>query len=220
MRILILGSTGPTGILLVREALATFDESAIVLYVRTPEKLPEDLKQNPNCIIIQGQLDNDDALSKALEGVDVVLSALGPAQFTHPPGTPLAHAYERIIRLMKVHKVNRLLALGTASIEDPSDHFNITYYSMVKSVSISMRNAYKDIRAIAAVIQASELEHWTIVRVPILSNDTARETIVGYIGDGKTKHHVKLNRVGFAAFVVEEISKKQWDRKVPLLVSP
>ncbi|KAF7339986.1 FAD/NAD P-binding domain-containing protein [Mycena venus] len=220
MRILIFGSTGPTGILLVREALTSFEDSALVLYVRTPEKLPEDLRQNPKCVVLQGQLENEDALSKALEGVDLVLSALGPAQFTHPAGTPLAHAYERIIRLMKVYHVNRLLALGTASIEDPSDHFNLAYYSMVKSVSVSMRNAYKDIRAIGAVIQASELEHWTIIRVPILSNNTSREVIAGYIGDGKIKNHISLNRIGFAAFVIDEISKNQWDRKVPLLVSP
>ncbi|KAJ7275420.1 NAD(P)-binding protein [Mycena haematopus] len=236
MRILVLGSTGPTGILLVREVLETYDQSTIVLYVRTPEKLPEDLKQNLNCIVIQGQLDDDDALSKALEGVDIVLSALGPAQFTHSsgtyhliqsqfsisilPDTPLAHAYERIIRLMKIHGVNRLLALGTASIEDSSDHFNVAYYSMVKGASISMRNAYKDIRAIGAVIRASNLEHWTIARVPILRNDTSKQVIAGYIGDGKTKNHLFLNRIGFAAFLVDEIGKHEWDRKAPLLVSP
>ncbi|KAJ7356978.1 NAD-binding protein [Mycena albidolilacea] len=238
MRLLVFGSTGLIGTLIVREALATFDGSAVVLYVRTPEKLPDEFKQNPNCVIIQGQLDDDDALSKALEGVDIVLSALGPAQYTHPSGTtlslqtsvtlispslrdtPLAHAYERIIRLMKVHQVNRLLALGTASIQDPSDRFNLAYYSMVTSVSIAMRNAYKDIRAIGAVIQASDLEQWTVIRVPMLSNNKSREVIAGYIGDRKIKNHISLNRVGFAAFVIEEVSKKQWDRKVPLLVSP
>ncbi|KAJ6574726.1 NADH(P)-binding-domain-containing protein [Mycena capillaripes] len=220
MRILIFGSTGPTGILLVREALATFPESTIVLYVRTPEKLPEDLSRDPRCVVIQGrQLDDNDTLSRALEGVDIVLSALGPSQFSQPPGTPLARAYERIIRIMKSHGVNRLLALGTASIEDESDHFNLAYYSMVKSVSVTMRNAYKDIRALGAVIKASELDHWTIIRVPILSDHTSREVIAGYIGDGKTGNHIMLNRVGFAAFVIEEINKKQWDRKCPLLVS-
>jgi hypothetical protein len=91
---------------------------------------------------------------------------------------------------------------------------------MVTSVSIAMRNAYKDIRAIGAVIQASDLEHWTVIRVPMLSNNKSREVIAGYIGDRKIKNHISLNRVGFAAFVIEEISKKQWDRKVPLLVSP
>ncbi|KAJ6501682.1 NAD-P-binding protein [Mycena vitilis] len=213
MRLLIFGSTGPTGILLVREALTVFDGATIVLYVRTPEKLPEDIGRNPKCSIIKGQLEDDDALSQAMQGVNIVLSALGP-------NTPLARAYERIIRLMKVHQVDRLLALGTASIEDEADRFNLAYYTMVKSVSLSMRNAYKDIRAIGAVIRASELQHWTIIRVPVLSNNTSKEVIAGYIGDGKTKNHMMLNRIGFAAFVIEEVGKKRWDRKCPLLVSP
>ncbi|KAJ7101006.1 NAD-P-binding protein [Mycena crocata] len=220
MRLLIFGSTGPTGILLVREVLALPDGATLVLYVRTPEKIPQDLKSNPNCIVIQGQLEDADSISKAMEGVDIVLSALGPGQFSQPSGTPLAHAYERIIDIMHKHQVDRLIALGTASIEDQADKFNLAYYTMVKSVSVSMRNAYKDIRAIGVVIQASDLTHWTIVRVPILSNDTSREVIAGYIGDGKTKNNLYLNRVGFAAFVVQEISARQWDKKVPLLVSP
>ncbi|KAJ7169503.1 NAD-P-binding protein [Mycena filopes] len=218
MKILILGSTGPTGLLLVAETLQV-EGTVLVLYVRSPEKIPEDIKRNPNCTVIQGQLDDESALSHALEGVDLVLSALGPAQFTHPSGTPLALAYERIIALMKTHQVKRLIALGTASIEDESDRFNLAYYTMVKSVAVSMRNAYKDIRAIGAVIRASDLDHWTIVRVPVLSNNPSRPVIAGYIGDGKTKSIISLNRIGFAAFVVGEITAKEWDRKAPLLVS-
>ncbi|KAJ7785921.1 NAD-P-binding protein [Mycena metata] len=202
MRILVFGSTGPTGLLLVRETLAVQGEGTVlILYVRSPEKLPEDIKRDSSCIVIQGQLDDESSLSQAMEGVDLVLSALGPAQFTHP-------------------SVDRLIALGTVSIEDESDRFNLAYYTMVKSVSVSMRNAYKDIRAIGAVIRASGLEHWTIPRVPVLSNNPSRDVIAGYIGDGKTKNHVVLNRIGFAAFVVGEITQKQWDKKAPLLVSP
>jgi hypothetical protein len=52
------------------------------------------------------------------------------------------------------------------------------------------------------------------------SSTFTKEVIAGYIGDGKTKNHLSLNRVGFAAFVAEEINKKQWDRMLPLLVSP
>ncbi|KAJ7456620.1 NAD-binding protein [Mycena latifolia] len=200
MRFLIFGSTGPTGLLVVREVLTAFEGCVVVLYVRSPDKIPEDLSTNPSCIIVQGQLDDMDSLSKAMEGADIVLSALGPSQFSQPP-------------------VNRLIALGTASVEAKEDKFNLAYSLMVKSVSVSMRNAYKDIRAIAAVIQASELESYTIVRVPVLSNNPSREVIAGYIGDGKTNNHLSLTRVGFAAFVVDEIRKKEWDRKLPLLVS-
>ncbi|KAK7064551.1 hypothetical protein R3P38DRAFT_2825200 [Favolaschia claudopus] len=219
MKFLVLGSTGPSGILLVRETLSAYTDSTIILYVRSPGKIPDDLKGNANCTVVEGQLDDKEALSKAMEGVDIVLSALGPAQFTHPSGTPLAHSYANIIKVMKSHNVNRLLALGTASIEDPSDKFSILYYSMIKTVSISMRNAYKDIIAIGQVIRSSNLEHWTIIRVPALGNNTSKELVAGYIGDDKIKNRFTLNRIGFASFVVEEIGTKQWDLKAPLLVS-
>ncbi|KAJ6604264.1 hypothetical protein DFH09DRAFT_303507 [Mycena vulgaris] len=153
MRFLILGATGPTGILLVREVLAAFEGSDVVLYVRTPDKIPEDLRTNQSCITVQGQLDDMDSISKAMEGVNLVLSALGPSQFSQPP----VSCIQRVL-----FKVTRLIALGTASIDAKEDKFNLAYSLMVKSVAVSMRNAYKDIRAIGDVIQASELENWTI----------------------------------------------------------
>ncbi|KAJ7284010.1 NAD(P)-binding protein [Mycena rebaudengoi] len=220
MRILILGATGPTGVLLARESLAVFESASIILYVRTPAKLPADLSAHPHVVVIEGQLDDDAHLSQAMEGVDVVLSALGPKQFTHPAGNPLAASYTQIIDVMQKHGVERIILLGTASMEAPEDKFNLAYSLMVslKSVSISMRNAYTDVRKIAAVMQASTVD-WTIVRVPILNNDASRDVVAGYIGDGKTKSVVYLSRAGFAAFVVAEIEKKQWRRKLPLLVT-
>ncbi|KAF7307773.1 hypothetical protein MKEN_01137400 [Mycena kentingensis (nom. inval.)] len=222
MKLLILGSTGPTGLLVVRKALSKYsaDDNSFVLYVRSPQKLPAEISTAPRVSVIEGQLEDEDALDKAMEDVDIVLSALGPRQFDHPSGTPLAHAYKSIIHAMKKHHVNRLLALGTASVEDPADRFNVVYYGMVKSVSISMRNAYKDIRAIAEVIRSSGLPHWTIIRVPILSNNESETVISGYIGDGKTGNHTFLNRAGFALFMVNEIENKEWDLKVPLIVTP
>lgn len=82
-----------------------------------------------------------------------------------------------------------------------------------------MRNAYKDICAIGDVIRASGLEHWTIVRVPVLSNDASRDVNAGYIGGPEIGNHISLTRVGFAAFVIKEIGRKQWDCKAPMLVS-
>ncbi|KAF7320935.1 hypothetical protein HMN09_00180200 [Mycena chlorophos] len=165
------------------------------------------------------ELDDEGSLSAALEGVDIVLSALGPRQFDHPSGTPLAHAYEGLIKLMKQHGINRLLALGTVSVEDKADRFSVVFSTIVAGANVTMHNAYKDIRALADVIRNSSLEHYTIFRVPILSNNPSREVVAGYIGDGKLKNHVTLNRAGFAAFVVAEIEKKEWDLKAPVLVS-
>ena len=221
MRILILGATGPTGILLTRQALEKYQSCTLILYVRSPGKIPGDLANNPSVIIIQGQLEDPDKLAKAMEGVDVVLSALGPSVKRgpfHPSGTPLAHAYSRIIKIMYQHGVSRLICLGTASITDPADKFNLAFSILVNGVAIFARNAYNDVVAIGETIRTDGANlDWTIVRVPILRDSESSSVIAGYVGDGKTS--TMLTRLGFAVFVVGEIEKNEWVKKAPLVSS-
>lgn len=221
MRVLVLGGTGLVGIQLSRECLSVF-HCSLILFVRSPEKIPEDLASNSAVIVIQGQLNDQDALSKAMEGVDVVLSALGPSVKKgpfHPSGTPLAHAFSSIIQLMHQHQIKRLIALGTASITDPADKFSLQYSVLVNGVAVFARNAYLDVVAIGETIRRDGADlDWTIVRVPLLNNHASKEVIAGYIGDGKTKS-TSLSRAGFAAFVTAEIDKRAWVQKAPLICS-
>lgn len=112
MRILVLGATGPVGILLCRLSLSSIQDSSLVLFVRSPEKVPNDLSSDSRVTVITGQLTDVGLLSKAMEGIDAVCSALGPTSPFHPAGEPLANAYENIIAMMKKHGVKRLFALG------------------------------------------------------------------------------------------------------------
>ncbi|KAJ3549273.1 hypothetical protein NMY22_g948 [Coprinellus aureogranulatus] len=218
-RLLILGGTGPCGILLIREALEVFEQSTVVVYARSPEKLPEDLASNKAIIVIKGALEDHEALSQALQGVDIVLSALGPSTSKfHPPGTPLAKAYEGIIDLMKKQNVKRIVLLGTASIKDPKDRFSLAYKSLIWGVATLAPRAYADIVAIGEVFRTGgdDLD-WTIVRVPILTNRDSREVVAGYTGDAGIG--TTLARKGFAAFAVEEIKRREWVKQRPLISS-
>jgi putative NADH-flavin reductase len=126
MRILILGGTGAIGLLLIREALE--HHHTVTVYARSPEKLPEDITKNTAVVVIKGQLLDEDQLSKAMEGVNAVISALGPAVLRgpfHPSDTPLAKAYSLLIKVMHRYDVKRLIALGTSSIRDPNDKPNV-----------------------------------------------------------------------------------------------
>ncbi|KAG5646047.1 hypothetical protein DXG03_004470 [Asterophora parasitica] len=221
MRIIILGATGPTGVLLIRQALKQLESCTIVLYVRSPEKVPDDLKANSSVTVVKGQLDDKEALTRALEGVEVVLSALGPSVTKgpfHPSNTPLAHAYSLVIEIMQQYGINRLICLGTASIEDPADKFNLAFSILVNGVATLARSAYNDVVAIGHTIRTEGANlDWTIVRVPILTNKESEEIIAGYVGDGKT--NTILARAGFAGFVVGEIQRKEWVKKAPLICS-
>lgn len=242
MRVLVLGGTGelalqhlksrlltasiqgPSGVLIIRELLAA--EHTVVVYARSPNKLPEDISSDRLVVVIQGTFDEDDdsSLRKAMEGVHAVVSSLGPttdvkkAPF-YPGNTPLATAYARIIHVMHDMDVKRLIALGTASIKDPNDKFNLAFWVLVNGVKTVAYNAYRDVVAIGETIRGDGKDLvWTIVRVPLLTNSEAKDRIAGYVGDGKVT--TSLSRAAFAAFVISELEKNEWARKAPLLSAP
>jgi hypothetical protein len=178
-------------------------------------------------VIIKGSFDaeDEDSLSKSMEGVHAVLTALGPSTAPtkapfHPSNTPLAHAYSRIIKVMHAHSVKRLIALGTASIKDKNDKFSAVFFAMINGVKTLAYNAYKDVVAIGDTIRGEEGQDliWTIVRVPLLNNSESKDVIAGYVGDGRVGP--SLSRAAFAAFVVAELSKNEWTKKAPLISSP
>lgn len=219
MRVLVLGGTGAAGILIIRECLRK--DHIVVVYARSPEKLPDDISKDSRVIIIKGSLEDEDAISKSMEGVHAVLSALGPSVTRgpfHPNNTPIAHAYARIIRIMHAHNVKRLLALGTASISDPSDKFNAIFWALVNGVKTLAYNAYKDVVALGETIRGdTEGLIWTITRVPLLTNSESKDVIAGYIGDGKVG--TSLSRTAFAAFMVRELETNEWVKKAPMISS-
>ena len=89
----------------------------------------------------------------------------------------------------------------------------------MNGVAYLARNAYKDMVAIGEKIrgEGKDLE-WTIARVPVLSSQESKAVFAGYIGDGKTT--TWLARAAFASFVLDELDKREWTRKAPLICSP
>jgi uncharacterized protein YbjT (DUF2867 family) len=217
MRVVILGGTGPSGILLIEEALAS--KHTVVVYARNPQKLPAHLSEHPDITIVKGELEDPKALDTALAGADAVLSALGPT-FGNPSGTPLARGYTAVLEAMRRSGVRRLIALGTASIKDAQhDKFSVAYAAMVAAVAFGARSAYRDIVAVGEVIRACEDIDWTIVRVPVLKNEGNREVRAGYVGDSEAGARYTLARLGFAVFVLRELEKGEWIKQAPLITS-
>jgi nucleoside-diphosphate-sugar epimerase len=244
MRVLVLGGTGAMGILMIRRALA--EGHLVTIYARNPSKLPEgmlvlysftsdttnishqqtDISSHESVIINKGELTDEDSLRYSMRNVDAILSNLGPGTTpshfpgAHPSGKPLAKAYSTILRLMKEPDVacKRIILLGTVSIPDPADKRDFTIWTLVQGVKVTAYDAYADEVAIGELFRTEGTGvEWTIVRVPLLTNIESEETIAGYVGDGKTGAF--LSRAGFAAFCVEELERKEWLMKVPVISS-
>jgi nucleoside-diphosphate-sugar epimerase len=153
VNILVLGGTGPTGLALIEEALAR--NHNLVIFARSPQKLPEDVRSHPSVVIIKGSLEDEEAIAKAFEAelpskktsdgstnsdttlsrklsIDAVVSALGPpVKWVHPAGHPLAKGYERFIHVAREKGVKRFIVLGTASIKDELDKFDLRFKTLV-----------------------------------------------------------------------------------------
>lgn len=218
MHLLILGATGPSGTLLVTEALNA--SHTVVIFARSPEKLSEEIRNDTRVTVLKGELDNESALSAAMENVDAVLSALGPklSHGTYPSGEPLARAYSLVIKAMVAHGVKRLIALGTPSIADPHDKQSLKWSFIISGLKILTPTVYSDIVGVGNVIRTEgDALDWTIVRVPFLTNSSSRDVVAGYSGDGKTG--TTLSRLGFATFVIQELAENKWVKEAPLVTT-
>lgn len=219
-RVLVVGATGPCGVLLVRECIAR-EGYHVVIYARNPTKLPDDIKVHEKVTVVEGTLEDEEALGRAMENVEAVLSALGPrvtAGPFHSPNSPLAQGYKRLIAVMQRAHCRRLIALGTASIKDKEhDKFSATFLALVTGVATLAYTAYFDVVQLGKVIMESTDIDWTIARVPVLTDKQSTEYVAGYVGDGKT--NAWLSRAGFARFVLEELEGGAWKNRLPLVSS-
>jgi len=185
MHVLVLGGTGSVGIQLIDCALQD-NAHTVTIYARTPSKLPERITSNPAVNVVKGELADRASLKEALTGVHAVISALGPAVKKgplHPSGTPLAKAYALLLEVMREVNVKRLILLGTTSMKDPNDKFDVHFWVLVNGVAVFAHNAYKDVVAIGETVRGDPDVLYTIARVPILTNKETEDYVAGYVGD-------------------------------------
>lgn len=153
MNILLLGATGRVGSVLLAKALK--DEHKVVALVRTPEKITV---KNPHLQIIQGDVLDETALEKAMTllHIEAVVSALNTDK-----NNTLSRTAPPLIRLMKKHHVNRLIAIGTAGILDSRENPEIYRFQSSESKRKSTTAAEDHLIAYLKM-QESKLD-WTLV---------------------------------------------------------
>ncbi|KAK3299691.1 uncharacterized protein B0H64DRAFT_440048 [Chaetomium fimeti] len=177
--VLVLGATGPSGICVVRELLHRNHRT--IAYVRSPDKIPDDLKSNPLLEITTGDIESP-LLPQTLARTNpsTIISLLGPTPsallttLTSPFGPPLpypAHYADHILPAMRDHGVARILALCTISYAAPDDESNWTRAGFRGLVRVVMPAAYRAMVGIAGVFKGEvggllEGVDWVLMRVP------------------------------------------------------
>lgn len=151
MNILILGATGRVGGQIV--SLALHEGHHVTVLVRTPEKIQI---HNENLTIIQGNVLNKVDIVSAMQGIDVVISALNT-----DGTTTLSESMPLIIDAMENDGIQRIITVGTAGILQSRTTPNILRYQSSESKRKSV-NAAQDHHRLYDILKQSTLE-WTIV---------------------------------------------------------
>ncbi len=207
MRLTVFGGTGPTGIILVDQALA--EGHKVTAYARAPEKL----RPHTQLQVVAGELADGAAIAQAITGADAVISLLGP-NTRRADSPPIVTGTHNIIAAMQASGVRRLVATATASVSVPEDSRDLRVAAMVAFIKRTQRVAYEAIVAVGEAVMSSDLE-WTLARLPLLTDNPGNGRVnARYVGQ---KGPLRLSRNNAAHFLLEQLADRAWVCKAPLI---
>jgi len=204
MKLLIFGSTGSVGRLIVEQALEK--GHSVTAFTRNPSKL--DIKHN-NLKVIQGDVLDLASVEKAMQGQDAVLAALGSSLFGD--NNVRSEGNRQIIVAMEKNGVRRLITLSTLGAGDSRVALPVKYKILFGTI---LRKAFVAHEEQENFIKQSNLE-WTIVRPGAYTNGNHT---------GKYRHGfpvtdrsitAKISRADVADFVLKQLTDNTYIRKTP-----
>jgi putative NADH-flavin reductase len=206
-KILVLGSTGGAGRLIVQQALARGHD--VTALVRSAEKaMGLDGAQ-----LIVGDARDEQVLRNAVAGQDVVISALGTAASPFREVTLLSDATRALVSAMKAEGVSRLICITGLGAGDSAGHGGFLFDKVI--FPLLLRKVYSDKNRQEAIVRSSGLD-WVLVRPSVLNNKPGRGTTRA-LTDLSTFHGGTIAREDVAQFVLDQVHSNAWLHRVPLI---
>ena len=206
MKVLVLGATGGTGRLIVRDAVAK--GHSVVALVRS--KASANL---PDARMIEGDARDEATLARAMDGCDTVVSALGTGIGFRKVDL-LTVATHALVTAMMRNGVRRLVCISALGVSDSRGHGGFVFDRLFLPLLLSQ--AYKDKERQEAAVRASALD-WVLVRPAMLTDDPARGSARAFTDLAGVKGG-KIARADVARFVVEQLTTDTWLRRTPVLM--
>ncbi|WP_413627918.1 NAD(P)H-binding protein [Fructilactobacillus vespulae] len=161
MNVIILGASGRIARLVENQVInnADYQDVKLTLFLRNSARL-NDLKDNNQVSLFEGDLNNETDLEKAIDGQDLVIDATGAAGSTTPT--------KNIIQAMKLNKVARVVSINDLGIyHEVPGKFGEWNASMIG-------NAVETGNQTATMYEESGL-NYTVLRLAWLSNDDVND---------------------------------------------
>lgn len=210
MKIAVFGASGAIGRLFVDQALK--EGHQLHLYSRKKQGLP----QSENSQVFIGELSDFDQIKGAINGMDAVVSFLGPALKRSYPGMPIATGHEHIIRAMKELEVSRFITIATPAVPFEKDSTSIATVLPKVMARLFLPKPYKEIVASGELTKSSGLD-WTVVRFIAPADGAPTGNVKVTFGDKKIGF--KITRADIAAFVLKELSSRKYVKSMPIIGS-
>ena len=206
MRIVIFGANGQTGRLLTGQALAAGHDVAAV--TRRPAEFPID---HDRLTVVEADVHDAPAVDRAVDGADVVLSALG-VPFTRNQVTIYSHGTGNIVTAMSRHGVKRLIVVSSSATE-PHHHadggFMLNRVLQPLVTATIGKTTYADMRRMERLVRGSGLD-WTIMRPSGLFDAPG---VAAYELHEDQAPGIFTSRAGLAASVLEQATDTRFVRK-------
>jgi putative NADH-flavin reductase len=205
VKVLIIGATGATGQILMREALAQGHE--VTALARNPSALaPED----PWLRVLQGNALDASSVGAAVAGQDAVLSALGTRSAR--PTTLFSESTQNVISAMNKHGVRRLVCITGIGAGDSKGHVGFLYDRIM--LPFVVKNIYEDKTRQEEAIKQSDLD-WVIVRPARLTDEPAKGEHRVFLGGSYTA--TKISRADVANFMLAQLTDDTYVHKMPVI---
>lgn len=210
MKVIIFGASGGIGKFAVQHALEKGYE--VKAFLRNPSKLTISHK---NLTLIKGELNDYTTIKEALIDCDAVIWCVGIPMKKYKHMASL-EGHKNLINAMNECSVTRLIDWST-----PSVHFKQDKKSLITVVpgiiaGILFPMAKGEIISIADLITSSDLK-WTIVRFMAPKNTPFTGKVK--VGFGDTRMKFSISREDIGAFMVEQLSSKNYEYSMPIIGS-
>jgi len=200
VRVALFGATGGTGRHVVEQGLALGHQ--IQALVRDPAKLPDAL--GPTAVA--GDVLDQSAVDRCVEGVDAVICILGTRPGTEPVedrGT--AHIIDAMQRLGP----RRLVAVTSLGVGDSAEQIPLLFRVVM---NLTMKRIFQAKEAQERLIRDSGLD-WTIVRPGGLTDGPRTGSYRS--GTGKDIKATRISRADVAEFVLAQLDDPAYLHRTP-----
>ena len=194
MKVLIFGASGGTGRFLVQEGLAS--GYLVTAFVRNPLSITI---ENKSLVVLKGDVLNPKDVENAMDGVDVVISALGnkTSNALWKSNTIISDGVKNIVSAMRKKEVKRLLFIASFGV---NENIFLPEKFFIRTV---LKNLFADIPLQEKQIKESGLD-WTIVHPARLVN-TTKTGIYKMAEDLPIGLFSKIARADVADFLIKNI---------------